>query len=258
MDFCSFNSPNSDLILGTAIHDGHDLRPELAAIITLDDASRRREEDPHTGLLASRFAANLVVHRSRFEVDINRPRNGAVYRTPEEAWGLEVWSRPLTDGEIASSVQLYDMFYADLASVLDEMISRFGGFVVYDIHTYNHRRGGPDAEPEPASENPAVNLGTGTLPEKWRPVAENFLGALRTATLGGEPIDVRENVRFKGGHLARWVHERYGESGCALAIELKKVFMDEWSGELDDDRLRQLGTALLASTKAVGEAFSRI
>ena len=256
MDFCSFNSPDSDPILGTAIHDGHDIRPELAAIVALDDASRRREEDPHTGTLASRFAANLVVHRSRFEVDINRPRHGAVYRTPEEAWGLDVWSRPLTDDEITASLRLYDTFYADLASVLDELISRFGGFVLYDIHSYNHRRGGPDAEPESVPENPTINLGTGTLPVNWRSVAEVFLGAMRAVTLNGEPIDVRENVRFKGGHLSRWVHERYGESGCALAIELKKVFVDEWTGELDGDRLDELGAALVASTEPVRAVVS--
>ena len=251
MDFCSFNSPNSDPIIGAAIHDGHEIRPELAAIVALDDASRRREEDPHTGELATRFPANLVVHRSRFEVDINRPRDGAVYRNPDQAWGLDIWSRPLTDDEITGSLHLYDRLYADLASVLDDLISRFGGFVVYDIHSYNHRRGGSEAEPGSASENPTINLGTGTLPVKWRSVAEAFLDAMGAVDLDGEPIDVRENVRFEGGHLSRWVHEKYGESGCALAIELKKVFVDEWSGELDGDHLDKLGAALLASTDPV-------
>src|SRR5690606_9992198 len=116
MDFCSFNSPDSDLVFATAIHDGHDLRPELSEIIALDDATRRREEDPYTGMVASRFAANLVVHRSRFEVDLNRPREESVYRSPGDAWGLDVWSRQLTDDEIAGSLRLYDTFYADLGS----------------------------------------------------------------------------------------------------------------------------------------------
>ena len=199
MDFCSFRSPDSDPILATAIHDGHDIRPELAGIVALDEATRRREEDPHTGVLASRFTSHLVVHRSRFEVDINRPRHGAVYRTPEEAWGLDVWARPLTDEEVAGSLHLYDAFYTDLATVLDELISRFGGFVVYDIHSYNHRRGGPEAEPEPTSENPTVNLGTGTLPAKWRSVADAFLGAMSAATLYGERTSDSREVICRGG-----------------------------------------------------------
>ena len=61
---------------------------------------------------------------------------------------------------------------------------------------------------------------------------------------------------FEGRHLARWVHEKYGDVGCALAIELKKVFMDEWSGELDLDRMSQLGDALTASGPVVRKAWS--
>jgi N-formylglutamate amidohydrolase len=257
MDFCSFTSPGADPILATAIHSGHDLRPELAAIVALDEMDRLREEDPHTGWVVSRFPANVVVHRSRFEVDLNRPRSEAVYRTPEEAWGLHIWSRPLTEGEVDDSLHLYDSFYADLASNLDEAVSRFGGFVLYDIHSYNHRRAGADARPDPASANPTINLGTGTLPEKWRLVAEAFVESMRGSSFDGAPLDVRENVRFQGGQLTSWVHDNYTEKGCALAIELKKVFMDEWSGELDQVRLEQLGRALLASTDPVIEAFSR-
>ncbi|MGH8913682.1 MAG: N-formylglutamate amidohydrolase, partial [Acidimicrobiia bacterium] len=74
MDFCSFDAPAPDLVVATAIHDGHELRPELATVITLDGTTRLREEDPHTGLVASRFGISAVVHRSRFEVDLNRER----------------------------------------------------------------------------------------------------------------------------------------------------------------------------------------
>jgi len=56
-------------------------------------------------------------------------------------------------------------------------------------------------------------------------------------------LDVRENVRFKGGYLTQWVHERYPDRGCALAVELKKVYMDEWTGQPDDQHLRQLVSA---------------
>jgi hypothetical protein len=33
----------------------------------------------------------MITHRSRFEVDLNRPRREAVYRIPEDAWGLDIW-----------------------------------------------------------------------------------------------------------------------------------------------------------------------
>ncbi len=258
MEFFSFQSPAPDLIVATAIHDGHDLRPDIAEAMALDEATRRREEDPHTGVLASRLGASAVVNRSRFEVDLNRPRDAAVYRAPDDAWGLEIWEQPLAERQVSRSLRQYDRFYDELGSILEDQVARFGGFVLYDIHSYNHRRNGPDAPPDPVVASPTVNLGTGSLPGRWSPVANAFLEAMRASTLDGEPIDARENVRFQGGHLTSWVHENFGSTGCALAIELKKVFMDEWTDELDAERLDQLGVALVASVDPVRREYQLV
>ena len=257
MDFASFRLSGNDLVIATAVHNGHVLRPELADLIGLDESARLREEDPHTGEIAARFGTTAVVHRSRFEVDLNRKREEAVYRGPEDAWGLHIWNRPLTGDELAQSLLLYDGFYRDLASVLDILVAKRGGFVLYDIHSYNHRRGGPGVEPDPAAAAPTVNLGTGSLPERCKGVADEFVESMRENTLDGVELDVRENIRFEGRQMARWVHDNYGETSCALAIEIKKVFMDEWTGEVDHDLLRQLGDALTGSVGPVGRAWAR-
>jgi len=258
MTFSSFNLPAPDLVIATAVHNGHDLRPELAALTNLDEATRLREEDPHTGVLAARLPANVVVQRSRFEVDLNRERDTAVYREPDDAWGLDLWRQPLSESAITESLRLYDDFYAELESTLDALVASGGGFVLYDIHSYNHRRAGPDAAPGPIEENPAMNLGTGSLPERWRPVAEAFLESMASATFDAAALDVGENVRFEGRQVARWVHDRYGDVACALAIEFKKVFMDEWTGEVDGDLLAELGEALVASVGPVERAWARV
>jgi N-formylglutamate amidohydrolase len=256
MEFASFNVSAPDGLVATAVHNGHDLRPELAAVTALDDATRLREEDPYTGKIAARFANNVVVQRSRFEVDLNRERDGAVYRSPEDAWALELWQRELTEEEVSASIALYDGFYLDLASSLDQLIADHGGFVLYDIHSYNHRRRGPDALPDPQEESPLVNVGTGSLPEKWKPVADALIESLRSHTFDGARLDARENVRFEGRQVARWVHDNYGDMGCALAIELKKVFMDEWTGALDPGRMSRLGDALIATGHDVRSAWA--
>jgi N-formylglutamate amidohydrolase len=256
MDFASFNMSEPDGLVATAVHNGHELRPELAAVTALDDAARLREEDPHTGRIAARFANNVVVHRSRFEVDLNREREDAVYRNPKDAWGLELWQRDLSQEEVSASLALYDRFYSDLAASLDRLVADHGGFVLYDIHSYNHRRGGPDAGPDSAEGSPVVNLGTGSLPERWKPVADAFMESLRSIKFDGARLDVRENVRFEGRQVAQWVHENYGDVGCALAVELKKVFMDEWTGELYLDRMSQLGDAVIASGVDVRRAWA--
>jgi N-formylglutamate deformylase len=255
MEFACFNLPVPDLVIATAIHDGHDLRPDLAGLVNVDDATRLREEDPHTGTIAKRFTSSVVVHRSRFEVDLNREREEAVYRGPDDAWGLDLWRRPPTEEVVSESLMLYDRFYSDLASALDRLVAERGGFVLYDIHSYNHRRAGPEAPPDPVEESPVVNLGTGSLPGRWKGVAGAFVESLRGSNLAGAPIDVGENVQFEGRQVARWVHENYGDVGCALAIELKKVFMDEWTGMTHSTQVEELGDALLASVEPVERAW---
>jgi N-formylglutamate amidohydrolase len=252
MEFASFDVSTQDLVIATAVHNGHELRPELAEVSALGEAGRLREEDPHTGALARRFANSVVVNRSRFEVDLNRERDEAVYLTPEDAWGLDIWHRPLGEGEIARSLELYDRFFSDLAGALDGLVRDNGGFVLYDIHSYNHRRSG---DPDPAEGSPIVNVGTGSLPVRWKGIAEAFIESAREEAFDGSSLDVRENVRFRGRQVAAWVHERYGEIGCALAIELKKVFMDEWSGEVDHDRMERLGAIIQRTAEPVRRAW---
>lgn len=241
-------------VIATAIHAGHELRPELRRLMILDEDVRRREEDPYTGDLAAYVGSHVVVDRSRFEVDLNRDRDHAVYTDPADSWDTPVWEKPLAADIVERSRALHDEFYQQLGATLDELSDRHGGFVLYDVHSYNHRRGGPGAPPDDPAANPVVNLGTGSLPDRWRPVALTFLNALSAAT-PEEPVDVRENVRFKGRELARFVHHNYGEVGCALAIEFKKVFMDEWTHSLDRRRLAEFGTALAATVAPVRAAW---
>lgn len=246
-------------LVTTAIHAGHGLRPAIAGRIALDDDARRREEDPFTDRIAAAGGPPIVAHRSRFEVDLNRPREGAVYTDPSTAWGLDVWREPLPDAEIERSMALHDAFYEGLASRLDEL-ARQRPFVVLDVHSYNHRRAGPDGPPAPAAGHPEVNVGTGSLDrDRWGHVVDHFVEDLRRHQVRDHRLDVRENVRFEGGYLSRWVHERYDGDGCALALEYKKLFMDEWTGALDDDHLRQL-TEALADTVPVllGEVGSGV
>ncbi len=232
-------------ILATAIHAGHDLRPEVASRLVLDEDVRRREEDPYTDRIAAVAATTFVVDRSRFEVDLNRSRDAAVYERPQDAWGLEVWATPLDASLIERSRFLHDEFYAALADALDQ---RAGRFVVLDVHSYNHCRRGAAGPPDPTEGSPEVNVGTGSLDRRrFGNVVSRFLADLGDAKVFGEPIDVRENVRFRGGYLSSWVHDRYPERGCALALEFKKVFMDEWTGDADCAHIDAFGDAL-AST----------
>ncbi|HUG28007.1 MAG TPA: N-formylglutamate amidohydrolase, partial [Gemmatimonadales bacterium] len=216
-----------------AIHDGHRLRLAVAKRIALSSAERLREEDPYTAQWTALAGTRLIGYRSRFEVDLNRPRETAVYREPADAWGLTVWRRPVTD-LLAGSLKTYDAFYAAALGALSALRERFGHFVVLDLHSYNHRRDGPDQPPADPALNPEINVGTGALSRAyWAPVIDRFLSDLRQADVLGRRLDVRENVRFRGGHFAAWVQQQFPGTGCVLAVEVKKFFMDEWTGLAD-------------------------
>jgi N-formylglutamate amidohydrolase len=217
----------------------------VAALLAIDEATRLREEDPYTGRVAELAPTSIVPWRSRFEVDLNRPRDQAVYRTPAEAWGLELWRTPCTDEHVARALAQYDAFYALLARVLRAHAESHGRFVVLDVHSYNHRRDGAPADP---SKNPEINIGIGSLDRtRWGRVVDRFSDDLRACEVRGHRLDVRANVKFEGGELCRWVHRTFPETGCALAVELKKTFMDEWTGALDERHLVELGTAIAAT-----------
>ena len=245
-------------LIATAIHDGHAVRDELMRYLSLGDSTRLREEDPFTGLWTKIAPTQVIGTRSRFEVDLNRPRETAVYRVPEDAWGLTVWQGDPPRDLFERSLAEYDAFYQAMGRLLQETVDEYGGFLVLDLHSYNHRRQGPKGPEADVAGNPQVNVGTGTMDRnRWAPVVETFIETLRTCDFPGGPLDVRENVKFRGGRWPAWIHEHFPESGMAIAIEFKKFFMDEWTGIPDIACIDALRKALEAAALASLEEFKR-
>ena len=255
-DAFTFIGPWDGRLVATAVHNGHDLREEIAEEIALEEDERFREEDPFTDLIGSGVLSQVVVHRSRFEVDLNRTRDEAVYVDGDDAWGLDLWEHDhLSEEQVERSLKIYDAFYRELGLRLDA-IAQDGPFVVFDVHSYNHRREGEDADPDPETENPEVNVGTGSLDrDRFGGVVDAFIDAM-----SAQGLDARENVKFKGRGLAQWIHRRYPGVACVLALEFKKTYMDEWSGMPSQSRIYALREALtqtieptLAALKAIDE-----
>ncbi|CUX54305.1 MULTISPECIES: N-formylglutamate amidohydrolase [Rhizobium/Agrobacterium group] len=232
--FWSIDFGNSPVI-GTAIHDGHFIRPEMAGLMALSAEQRLREEDPFTGEMISGLTNRLVVHHSRFEIDLNRAADQAIYLTPEQSWGLEVWKEEPAEEALRQSLDFHADYYAMLEAALSAVERRHGAFVVLDVHSYNHRRQGAAAPATAQAEAPDINIGTFSMDRsRWSDVVSAVGHHFASATIGGRRLDVRENVAFQGkGEQTRFIHERFAENGCAIAIEFKKFFMDEWTGRPD-------------------------
>ena len=246
-------------LVAAAIHNGHAVRAELLEQFAVDDLARLREEDPHTGVWTSVAPTRIVGLRSRFEVDLNRPREAAVYLNPDDAWGMKVWKTRPTAQVIERSLALYDRFYRDVGSVLDELTGRFGRVVVFDLHSYNFRRLGPDAPLADPRHNPEVNVGTRTMDrQRWAPIVDRFMEALRDFDYLGRRLDVRENAKFLGGHFAGWIHETYPKSACAISVEFKKFFMDEWSGAAHPTQMDAIGRVLRWAADCVLEELQKL
>ncbi len=245
-------------IVATAIHEGHHTRDSILNLFNLDDGQRLREEDPFTAEWVNISDNNIIVHHSRFETDVNRARSEAVYLKPEDAWGLNVWKDEPAHETVLESLAVYDGFYVEVKKYFDSLFRENKNIVVFDIHSYNHRREGKDIQAD-LDKNPEVNIGTKSMNhKKWQPLVDGLINSFRSFDYGGRSLDVRENVKFKGGYFGQWLYEEYGDNICPVSIEFKKFFMDEWTGQPFEKDIRLIHKMLEESTVAVLEKLQKI
>ena len=237
-------------IVVAAIHDGHEIREELYEYLAISDNVRLREEDPFTGRWLSISKNTIVTPYSRFEIDLNRVREKAIYRCAEDSWGLKVWKRTPEEDVFARSIQKYNAFYSSVEEQLKQLLKYNKYVVIYDLHSYNYRRNGRYKPPDCDSLNPEINLGTGTMiRDRWAPIVERFIHDVQQYDfLGGSHLDIRENVKFRGGQFPRWLHQKFPNSICCLSIEFRKFFMDEWTGEPYTEKIKAIEELLKYTT----------
>ncbi|MBY4675099.1 flavohemoglobin expression-modulating QEGLA motif protein [Marinobacterium arenosum] len=205
----------------TAVHDGSRLREELVPRCLLSEQERYFEEDPYTGELIGSMPITLVSHDSRYEYDLNRPLSRAVY---QRAWGKEVWHKRPTSAQLARSYDKHRRFYRILDALIEQLQNRFGSCLVFDLHSYNHVRIGEGA--------PTFNIGTEQIDmDRWERVVKRFGQQLAGIRLPNVQVDCAYNKVFWGrGYMIAHVNSRF-ENTLVLPVEVKKVFMDELSGE---------------------------
>ena len=208
----------------TAIHHGHRMRPEVAAKCALDEAARRYEEDPYTGDIIHHLPITVVGGDSRFEYDLNRPPEACIH---EEAWGRRVWSTPLSDEDRARSLARHQAFYRVLGALYRKLEQLHPAVLVYDVHSYNHRRPGMQ------ENTPVFNVGTEQLDTaRWGWAIDDWLRQLDRIRLPGIQVRAALNEVYYGrGYQATFVRDHFPDT-LILPTELKKVFMDEFSGQL--------------------------
>jgi len=239
-----FNFKYTSPIVCTAIHNGHDVSEEVNKNFAVSESIRLMEEDPYTDRFTD-FASNTIIGRtSRFEVDLNRSIEKCIYLKPEDAWGLRTRKDKPSDNVISKSLEEYKIFYSTAKNHFTQLEKKYGRFFVYDIHSYNHHRKGSTAEFDDPKLNPEIIIGTNNMPEKWLSLVDKIQKKLIMFDYFGRQLDARVNVNFPGGHFSRWIHNNFPDSACCIAIEFKKIWMDEWTGEIYEEKLNKLISAL--------------
>src|SRR5690606_21766418 len=101
------------------------------------------------------FPIQLIGQDSRFEYDLNRSPETAVY---EDAWGKKVWKKKLSDEEKSKSLKKHAEFYKVVYALVETLEKKFNSCLVYDIHSYNYRRWDRPV--------PVFNIGTANIDQK--------------------------------------------------------------------------------------------
>lgn len=219
-------------ILATAIHNGHLIPDALMKYTKIVAEERYREEDPFTGTIAQLFENHIILETSRFAIDLNRIREKSVYLKPEDAWGLEVRNDELPQNLQLSLYHAYDSWYKVLDSQINRLLEIHPFLVVFDVHSYNHRRGGAHAAPDSQKDNPDIILGRSNMPHEYHALVQKLADSLNGKMVRNISLDVRCDVKFPGGNFPRHLHRNFNGRLIAIAVEFKKIFMDEHSHEI--------------------------
>jgi len=203
-----------------AVHDGHQFRKELWDNCLHSEYERWYEEDPETKHMIASHPIVIAGCDSRFEYDLNRTPEEAVFET---AWGKQLWKVPLPDEQKKISQQKHLNFYKVVSALIAKMEEKFGVCIVYDMHSYNWQRWD--------REVPTWNLGTANIDnerfgeciEAWR----TFLASIKL------PHDIKQtskiNDTFQGnGYFLKFITNNF-ENTLVLATEIAKVYCDEYN-----------------------------
>ncbi|WP_413111905.1 flavohemoglobin expression-modulating QEGLA motif protein [Thaumasiovibrio sp. DFM-14] len=228
-------------VVCTAIHAGSRLRSELAGRCVLNEQERYFEEDPHTDAMIASQPIIMIGLDSRFEYDLNRALALSTYY--RSAWSRLVWKKPLSPAHRAESHRKHNAFYTIYEAIITKLESLHDSVVVFDMHSYNHKRQRADA--------PVFNLGTAQIDmERWNGAVKRFCRELGKIRLPHITTTTEIDGVFEGrGYLISHTNAHFDRT-LVLPTEVKKVFMEEETGVL-------FPLVLEALQSGLKEAFSQ-
>lgn len=203
----------------TAIHDGHQFRKELWENCLHSEYDRWYEEDPETKKMVHSHPIVLAGCDSRFEYDLNRPPEEAIFET---AWGKELWKNPLDQTKKQRSLNKHINFYKVAYALINKIESNFGIAIIYDMHSYNWQRWD--------REVPTWNLGTSNIDNvRFGNTIESWRKMLSEMELPNEIKSTAaiNNTFFGNGYFLKYITKNF-KNTLVLATEIAKIYCDEY------------------------------
>ncbi|NNF76320.1 MAG: hypothetical protein HKN00_14135 [Flavobacteriaceae bacterium] len=201
-----------------AVHDGHHFRKELWENCLHSGYDRWYEEDPETKNMVASHPILIAGCDSRFEYDLNRPPEEAVFET---AWGKQLWREPLSVDAKELSLAKHNNFYRVVDALIAKVESKFGVCIVYDMHSYNWKRWD--------REVPTWNLGTSNIDnQRFGEMVQLWQQSLAEMNLPNKIKSTSKiNDTFQGnGYFLKFITKNFNNT-LVLATEIAKVYCNE-------------------------------
>ena len=202
-----------------AVHDGHQFRKELWDNCLHTEYDRWYEEDPMTKQMIQSHPIVIAGIDSRFEYDLNRDPDNAVFDT---AWGKKLWKEPLSELAKLKSLNKHHNFYKVVKALIHKLEEKHQKCIVYDMHSYNWKRW--------ERKVPTWNLGTANIDNNR---FENYVNSWRESLASIElPHQIKQTAKindtFQGnGYFLKFITQNY-KNTLVLATEIAKVYCDEY------------------------------
>tara|TARA_B100000401_G_C52805670_1_gene721000 strand:- start:17 stop:2005 length:1989 start_codon:yes stop_codon:yes gene_type:complete len=200
-----------------AIHAGGNFRDNLKDKIIHSSYERWYEEDPFTDTFITSMPLTIVGKDSRFEYDLNRNPDNCVY---EDAWGKQVWKKPLSKTLKKESLTKHANFYKVIDALIESIEELHKGCIVFDMHSYNYVRHN--------KELPVFNIGSENIDnDRYGKVINKWFDELKNIPLGNFESTTEINGPFQGnGYFLMHITEKFNNT-LVLATEVKKIYCNE-------------------------------
>lgn len=229
-----------------AVHDGHQFRKSLWENCTHSEYERWYEEDPCTKEMVQTHPIVIAGCDSRFEYDLNRPPETAVYK---DAWGKELWRKPLESKEKEISLTKHENFFRVVEALIAKLESKYPKVIVFDMHSYNWKRWD--------REVPVWNLGTSNINnDRFGGLVEQWRGKLESMELPHGIVPTSKiNDTFQGnGYFLKFITKNF-DNTLVLATEISKVYCDEYTGVIYPEVVRSVESHLKVLIPEMVSAF---